>query len=193
MREEWRAEQEAATRDAAEQWRHSRTLLDLAREHMHRGDRVAITVGRPPAAGEIVEVATDRIALFDDERRTDVHLIDSVPLAFTIVERAAFGRSHRRAHGVVSRPAARARSRGHARDRRDGERAGHADWNADRRHRSRRGRRCSERNRDRADRRRARRRRRLIVSERAARSQPRAWPRPRRRRPLSTSWRASTS
>lgn len=94
MRAEWRAEQEAATSDAAEQWRHSRTLLDLAREHMHRGDRVAITVAGHRAVGTIIEVASDRIALLDgsdDERRTDVHVIDAVPLAFSVVERARAG------------------------------------------------------------------------------------------------------
>jgi hypothetical protein len=63
MREEWRTEQEAVTHDAAEQWRHSRTLLDLARDHMHRGDLVAVTAAGHEAVGEIVEVARDRIAL----------------------------------------------------------------------------------------------------------------------------------
>jgi hypothetical protein len=91
MREEWRAEQEAATRDAAEQWRHSRTLLDLAREHMHRGDRVAITVAGHRTVGAIIEVASDRIALLDETVRTDVHVTDAVPLAFGVVERALAG------------------------------------------------------------------------------------------------------
>ena len=102
MREEWRTEQEAATDDAAEQWRHSRTLLDLARDHMHRGDRVAITVAGHRAVGEIVEVASDRIALFDESfpgggRRVDVHVVDSVPLTLRVVEQArAGGRSSAR-------------------------------------------------------------------------------------------------
>jgi hypothetical protein len=91
MREEWRAEQEAATRDAAEQWRHSRTLLDLARDHMHRGDRVAITVSSHRTVGTIIEVASDRIALVDDGVRTDVHVTDAVPLAFSVIDRARAG------------------------------------------------------------------------------------------------------
>jgi hypothetical protein len=91
MREEWRAEQDAETRDAAEQWRHSRTLLDLAREHMHRGDRVAITVVGHRTVGTIIDVATDRIALLDDTTRTDVHVCEALPLAFTVVERARAG------------------------------------------------------------------------------------------------------
>jgi hypothetical protein len=96
MREEWRTEQVAATDDAAEQWRHSRTLLDVARDHMHRGDRVAITVAGHRAVGEIVEVARDRIALLDElfpggGRRVDVHVVDSVPLTLRVVERARAG------------------------------------------------------------------------------------------------------
>src|SRR5437660_994034 len=96
MREEWRAEQEAVTRDAAEQWRHSRTLLDLAREHMHRGDRVAITAAGHRSVGVIIEVAADRIALLDEgspgqAARTDVHVLDAIPLAFSVVERARAG------------------------------------------------------------------------------------------------------
>jgi hypothetical protein len=95
MREEWRTEQEAVTDDAAEQWRHSRTLLDFARDHMHRGDRVAITVAGHRAVGEIVEVASDRIAVLDESfpggHRVDVHVVDSVPLTLRVVERARAG------------------------------------------------------------------------------------------------------
>jgi hypothetical protein len=93
MREEWRAEQESVTHDAAEQWRHSRTLLDLARDHMHRGDRVAITVAGHRAVGEIIEVPRDRIAVLDDlaGARVDVHVTDAIPLAFSVIERARAG------------------------------------------------------------------------------------------------------
>jgi hypothetical protein len=96
MREEWRAKQEAVTNDAAEQWRHSRTLLDLARDHMHRGDVVAVTVAGHEAIGEVVEVARDRIALLGDEsrgtgRRVDVHLVDGMPLTLRVVQRARAG------------------------------------------------------------------------------------------------------
>jgi hypothetical protein len=96
MREEWRTEQEALTGDAAEHWRHSRTLLDLARDLMHRGDRVAITVAGHRAMGVVVEVASDRIAVLDARAdraspRTDVHVVDSVPLTFRVIERARSG------------------------------------------------------------------------------------------------------
>ena len=44
MRAAWREEQEAATRDAAEDWHHRQTLVDRLRAHMHRGDGVTVTV-----------------------------------------------------------------------------------------------------------------------------------------------------
>ena len=93
MREEWRAEQEALTSDAAEQWRHSRTLLDLARDLMHRGDHVAVLAGGHRAVGVIVEVARDRLALFDEphDARVDVQIAESIPLALSVVERARSG------------------------------------------------------------------------------------------------------
>ena len=93
MREEWRAEQESVTHDAAEQWRHSRTLLDLARDLMHRGDPVVVGAGGHRFAGVIVEVARDRIALFDEahDARADVQVVESIPLSLTVVERARSG------------------------------------------------------------------------------------------------------
>jgi len=91
MREEWRAEQEDATRDAAEQWQHSRTLIDVAREYMHRGDRVAITASGHRSVGVVIEVADDRIALLERERRTDVRVSDAVPLMMNVIEKAREG------------------------------------------------------------------------------------------------------
>ena len=93
MREEWRAEQESVTDDAVEQWRHSRTLLDLARDLMHRGDHVAIIAGAHRAVGVIVEVARDRVAVFDDvhDARVDVQIAETIPWSLTVVERARSG------------------------------------------------------------------------------------------------------
>lgn len=104
MREEWRAEQDATTRDAAEQWQHSRTLLDIAREFMHRGDRVAITVAGHRTVGVVIEVADDRIALLERERRTDIRVTDALPLMINVIEKA-------RAGGRTGAPAANFRAR----------------------------------------------------------------------------------
>jgi hypothetical protein len=93
MREEWRAEQESVTDDAVEQWRHSRTFLDLARDLMHRGDHVSIAAGPHRAVGVIVEVARDRLAVFDEahDARVDVQVAETIPLSLTVVERARAG------------------------------------------------------------------------------------------------------
>ncbi|HEX4491343.1 MAG TPA: hypothetical protein VH914_09090 [Acidimicrobiia bacterium] len=93
MREEWRAEQESITGDAAEQWRHSRTFLDLARDLMHRGDHVVLNAAGHRVEGVIVEVARDRLAFFDEahDARVDVHIAESIAWSVTVVERARSG------------------------------------------------------------------------------------------------------
>jgi hypothetical protein len=93
MREEWRDEQESVTQDAIEQWRHSRTLLDLARDLMHRGDHVSVLAGGHRVVGVIVEVARDRIAVFDEPHdvRVDVQIAPTIPLSLTVVEPARSG------------------------------------------------------------------------------------------------------
>src|SRR5437763_13568174 len=63
MRAEWRDEQEAATEDAAAQWRHSRTLADWLTQRTHAGDRIAISVGAQRFAGLVEEVSDDLIGL----------------------------------------------------------------------------------------------------------------------------------
>ena len=106
LREEWRAEQEEITRDAAEVWQHARTLLDVARDYMHRGDRVVVTAARHRASGVIIEVARDRIAVFDavSDTRVDVQVADFVPLTMHVSERArAGGRSGARAESFRAR------------------------------------------------------------------------------------------
>lgn len=91
MREEWRAEEEAAGADAAEQWRHTRSLCDRLVECMHRGDPVAAVVAGTRFTGEVVEVSTDLLSLQTYAGRVDVHLADPVPLALHVVERVKSG------------------------------------------------------------------------------------------------------
>jgi hypothetical protein len=91
MRAEWRAEQEAATRDAAEAWQHSRTLADVLVECMHRGDRVALVVGGHRVVGEVVDVGDDVVSVMGLSGRFDVHLAPSVPCHLQIEERARYG------------------------------------------------------------------------------------------------------
>jgi len=93
MREEWRAEQEAATRDAAEGFQHRQTLQDVLRDHMHRGDRLAVNVAGHRVAGVPEEIGADLLGLRTLFGRVDVHLAPGVPLWFEIYERAAAGGS----------------------------------------------------------------------------------------------------
>ncbi len=93
MREEWRADQEAATRDAAEDFHHRRTLHDAFTEHMHRGDRLAVTVAGYRVAGIPEEVGPDLLALRTLFGRIDIQLSPVVPLWYDVFERAVEGGS----------------------------------------------------------------------------------------------------
>ena len=63
MREAWRAEQEAAARDARESWTHRQTVTDRLRAHMHRGDTLTVTVAGHRLIGTVEEVGDDLLAL----------------------------------------------------------------------------------------------------------------------------------
>jgi hypothetical protein len=88
MRAEWRAEQDAAARDAAEHWQQRRTLHDRLVEHQHRGDRIAVTVAGHRVAGVPEMVGADVLALRTCAGVVDVHLCDTVPMWFEVLETA---------------------------------------------------------------------------------------------------------
>ena len=91
MRDAWRSEEEAAGADAAEQWRHSRSLTDRLTECMHRGDPVAVVVAGHRFAGEVAEVGADLLSLLTVAGRVDVNICDAVPLALEVVDRVRTG------------------------------------------------------------------------------------------------------
>lgn len=91
MRAVWRAEQEDATADAAAHWRHSRGVADWLRDHMHTGDRVAVTVPGQRFVGTVEEVGDDLVALRGPFGRVEVHMCDSVPFSAAVVEHATSG------------------------------------------------------------------------------------------------------
>jgi hypothetical protein len=93
MRAEWQAETEAATDDAAAQWRHSRTLSDWLVERMHAGDRVAVTVTDQRFAGTVEESSTDLIALQGVFGRVDIHVAHGIPIFVEINDHAMSGGS----------------------------------------------------------------------------------------------------
>jgi hypothetical protein len=90
LREEWRLEEEEYTLAAEQHWAHSRTLRDVARELMHRGDVAAIEVGRSIFTGTIVAVGDDYLQLASPAGAIDVRLT-GVPLLVRVIERARAG------------------------------------------------------------------------------------------------------
>jgi hypothetical protein len=102
MREEWRSEQEAATKDAAEAWAHRQTLQDRFRAHMHRGDRIALTIGGQRIAGIPDEVGDDLLAVRNLGGRIDIHLAATAPFWYELHEKASEG-GHRGSDAAAGR------------------------------------------------------------------------------------------
>lgn len=63
MRAEWRDDQEGATRDAYEQWRHGRSFADTLTELTTRGDAVSVTFSNATFRGPVAEIGPDRFAI----------------------------------------------------------------------------------------------------------------------------------
>jgi len=94
-REEWRADEQHWSAAALEQWRHTRTLLDLARDHLHRGDTIAF---RWPGAtvavtGRVIGVSDDAVAVATFAGRVDVALAPGTVISWSEVDSATRGGS----------------------------------------------------------------------------------------------------
>jgi len=94
-REEWRAEEQHWSSAALEQWRHTRTLVDLARDHLYRGDTIALRWPGEAAVvtGRVIGVSDDAIAVATYAGRVDVALAPGTAISWRIVESAARGGS----------------------------------------------------------------------------------------------------
>jgi hypothetical protein len=91
MRAEWRAEQGASEADAAEHWRHTRTLTDWLCDRMHAGDVLGALVSAQRFVGRVEEVGHDLVALRESFGRVEVQLDTGIPVAFELVEHATRG------------------------------------------------------------------------------------------------------
>ena len=91
LRAEWRDEEEEWTRAAFEHWEHGHTLVDIARDCMHRGDTVTFTTPHVVIRGVIDAVGLDTVLVVDDDRVTDVHLVESGAIVLRVVRRARAG------------------------------------------------------------------------------------------------------
>jgi len=61
LRAAWRAEEAEWSRAALERWEHDRTLADVLRDCMHRGDTVAVDVDAQVFAGAVASVGVDMV------------------------------------------------------------------------------------------------------------------------------------
>jgi hypothetical protein len=91
VKTEWRAEQEAATADALDGFRHERTLRDVALETVHRGDRLSVTLPNAHFLGTVEAVGDDLLSLRAVSGRVDLHLHPALPLMLQVGERARDG------------------------------------------------------------------------------------------------------
>jgi hypothetical protein len=91
MREEWRAEQETASADALDAWRHERSWRDIAIESVHRGDPVIVTLPNVRFNGMVEAVGPDLLAVRTVSGRVDVHVCDGVLVVLQIGERMKEG------------------------------------------------------------------------------------------------------
>ncbi len=90
-RAEWRADEEQWALAAFEAWEHDRTLLDVARECMHRGDTVAVALPGRTFVGAVSSVGDDRIGIATNEGPVDVRITQDAPITFRVVTRARVG------------------------------------------------------------------------------------------------------
>jgi hypothetical protein len=89
----WRADEDEWTRAAVEQWHHGRTLLDVVRDCMHRGDTVAVRVGSASTTGTVCAVGDDLVSVASPDGRADFPVGTGTPLLVRVVERARSGGS----------------------------------------------------------------------------------------------------
>jgi hypothetical protein len=68
----WRAEEEQWAQAAFEAWEHQRSLVDVARDCMHRGDTVAVMVSGRTFTGALVATHRDHLGLRTAGGRVDV-------------------------------------------------------------------------------------------------------------------------
>jgi hypothetical protein len=86
VRAGWRADEEAWARAAFEHWQHQRSLADVARECMHRGDTVRLSFAGVTFTGAIVGVGTDIMCVATvAPARVDVALGRDAPFVLQVV------------------------------------------------------------------------------------------------------------
>jgi hypothetical protein len=90
-RSEWRADEEAWTSAAVERWVHERSMLDVVRECMHRGDTVSVGFTQRVFSGRVRAVGVDLFALELLEGRVDVAATQRARFVLRVEARARSG------------------------------------------------------------------------------------------------------
>jgi hypothetical protein len=90
-RAEWRADEAHWSRAALERWEHDRTLVDVLRDCMHRGDVVALTFATVTFTGVVTSVGDDLARIAMPDGAVDVHVTTHLPAVLRVVTPARRG------------------------------------------------------------------------------------------------------
>lgn len=96
MRTEWADEQHRATCDAAEAYRHGRTLSDRLCDHAMRGDEVRVRARGADVTGTIVAVSDEFVTLDAVGARIEVVTADRAVIVDVVRSRCGAGRNRPR-------------------------------------------------------------------------------------------------
>jgi hypothetical protein len=91
LRAEWRADEDEWTRAALERWEHDRTLVDVMRACMHRGDTVALEFAGRTFVGLVTAVGDDMVRVATTDGSVDAHLGSAEMFSFRVVAPARAG------------------------------------------------------------------------------------------------------
>lgn len=91
LRAEWRAEENEWTRAALAQWEHDRTIVDVLRACMHRGDTVALEFPGRTFVGVVTAVGEDLVRLATADGSIDAHLDPVATFSLRVVTPARAG------------------------------------------------------------------------------------------------------
>ncbi|MFI5052886.1 MAG: hypothetical protein ACHQDE_00875 [Acidimicrobiia bacterium] len=93
LRAVWRAAEEEWTRAAFEAWEHERTLVDVARDCMHRGDTVTVQLPGRRLIGPVVSVGDDFVRIGTATGPVDVRVSCDARFHLRVVAPARAGGS----------------------------------------------------------------------------------------------------
>jgi hypothetical protein len=91
IRAVWRADEAEWSRAAWEAWEHERTLVDVARDAMHRGDTVAALLPGRTFRGPIAAVGVDHVRIRTGDGLVDVRVTADSQLGLRVVASARTG------------------------------------------------------------------------------------------------------